>query len=355
MKTFIHSINIDSTKILTGKNDAISKSVFTFFSNHNINPKQIVKIDLLIDIQIEEDYTSLESNLEELIALLIQKKISAYSIIPSTNLLKNEATLLLTVCTGNNLKIEHKEFQKLPYTFCSDPQNRILYAGNIRFNENNDLMRSTQLAFDFAEQLLDHEEMHFGHVNFMHTHLDKSFINHTSSHQSTWDVINQIKELYFDPSLFAQSIPPLSLNSMNTGGIQVSFTAAQKDTFPSHQVLHYQAPNGLDLYASLSKELSQIYFFASYNKEAQLSANQNIIVQTNELTEIISEFVQKMEDETKSKLMLNLVTIHLKNGSELSDAELIIKQQLKTDQFLFIQSEMQHNEALISIEGALYF
>nr|WP_321407175.1 hypothetical protein [uncultured Carboxylicivirga sp.] len=355
MKTFIHSINIDNTQILSGKSEAISKSIFSFFSDHNINPKQIVKIDLLIDIQNEEDYVSLESNFEELITLLIQKKLSAYSIIPSTNLLKNEATLQITVCTGNNLKIEHKEFQKLPYTICSDAQNRILYVGNIRFNDNNDLMRSTQLAFDFAEQILDHEEMHFGHVSFIQTNFDKQFINQNSSNQSSWDVINQIKELYLDPSLLVQSAPPLSLNSMNTGGIQISFIAAQKDTFPSHQVLHYQAPNGLDLYASLSKELRQILFFTSYNKEAQLSASPNIIAQSNELTQIISEFIQNMEDELKSELILNLAIIHLKNESELADAELIIKQQLKSDQLLMIQSEMQHNEALISIEGAIYF
>jgi len=342
MKLSFQGINIETNQLVIGKTDSASKNLSIFLKNNTIDVKQIAKIDVYIDLNDKQDYLNTDSNLQEVLSKVFGKHIPAYSITTCKNLSSQKTTLLLTICNDRSCKIEHKEFQKFPYTLCSKEETKLLISGGIHFDEDNDLLRSTQMAFDFAEQLLDHEEMHFGHVDFLNGQIEKSDLNQTLHDNNSWSTVEQIKELYFDPELFNQNLPPLNLSTVNNSGISLTFSSASKDTFPVHQV---KTNSGIS--SSIVKDWQQ----AKFSANTLVKTNSNIISQTKEIINLIKETVRKDTDSNISELKFDLLRIYLPSEADFADAEMIIKQQCNANQYVFLQSELQQPQALIAIEG----
>ncbi|MBS2096812.1 hypothetical protein [Carboxylicivirga linearis] len=346
MKLSFQSIIIDTQQVLIGKTDSLSKTISTFLKDNTIDTKQIAKVDLFVDINNKEDFLNTDSNLQEVLSKVFGKQLPAYNITTCKNLTSSGTILLFTICNDKSCEIEHKEFQKFPYTLCSKEQSKTLLSGGIHFDEDNDLLRSTQMAFDFAEQLLDHEEMHFGHVDFLNAQIEKSFVTQTSNDSNSWRTVEQIKELYLDPELFNQNLPPLNLSTVNNGGITLSFSAAVKDTFPIHQV---KTNPGIS--SSIAKEWQQ----AKFSTNKMVNENSNIISQIKEILNLIKETLSRDTGLGISQLKFDLLRIYLPNEVDFADAEMIIKQQCGANQYIFLQSELQQSEALIAIDGQVSF
>ena len=346
MKLSFQNITIDTKQILIGKTDSLSKTISNFLKDNTINLKRVAKVDLFIDLNNKEDYLNTESNLQEVLSKVFGKQVPAYNITTCKNLTSPETILLLTICNDKTCKIEHKEFQKFQYTLCSTEQTKTLISGGIHFDEDKDLLRSTQMAFDFAEQLLDYEEMHFGHVDFINGQIEKSYLDQAFHDNNSWRTVEQIKELYLDPELFNQNLPPLNLSTVNNGGITLSFSAALKDTFPIHQV---KSNSGIS--ASIVKDWQQGKFSANI----LVDANSNIVTQTEEILNLIKETLSTDTDSHISELKFDLLRIYLPNEADFIDAEMIIKQQCNANQYIFLQSELQQSGALIAIDGQVSF
>nr|WP_319400369.1 hypothetical protein [uncultured Carboxylicivirga sp.] len=339
------SIKTISQDFLSGNIDNIAQELLSTLKSNSIDKRQIVKIDLVYSSSDQKHYPIIENNFEETLTRLYKKHK------PSHEILINESTDLdgsifqLTVCMDENCKIEHKEFQKFTYTLVSDNQQKLLFASSIRFNQDNDLIRNTQLVFDFAEQLLDHEEMHFGHVINFKIRLNKS---DNLDRRAEFNTINQIKDLYLNPELFNQSQSPfLMTTGYKTEGIELSFKAAQKDNFPIHQTKHTSV-KGYTTSVSKQNELNQQYFSIS----SESSSIDNIITQTNECCKRINTL---KKDSAANHITLDHIYVYYANNDDLNDIKTIITQELKTTNLYFIKSQLKDPQALIAIEGVFTY
>jgi len=352
MNFIFHNLSINTNHLLLGKTEVLKSDVQFYIKNKAINLKQIVNIELSLDINHSEELETAQNNLKELLKSIFNKQIPAFSILPQTNLEYTDGQLRMIVCDSSEYSIAFKEFQKHYYTLCQSPKNKIIISGGIHFNEHQDILRSAQLGFDFMEQLLDYEEMHFGHIINQSIKINEHYLNNNDSQINNWELIDQVRQLYFDPNLFKQNFPSLSLTASKTGGFICQFIAASKDTFPIHQVVNQSNDLNQQISISIIKDWKKAFFNTSNkSNDSGVSGPDNIISQCDDVISLVKETLNKIALEQKGNFKLENLIVYLKNSSDLEDAKLMINGQFPEEHTSFIQTKPEHPETLIELSG----
>ncbi len=341
MNIKIYSTKININELLIGKIENISSALLSFFINNKINPKKIVSIELLTDIK-NEDLDTTFRYFKELLDLVMKKAIPAYTVSPSHLIESKDGELIITCFNTDNQTIEYKEFQKLNYTTIQSPQSKTLISGGTHFNQGDDLFRNCQSSFDFMEQLLDKEELHFGHILDQSIKVGENYWKNTPVPSNPWSVIDQVKSFYFDPTLFKQAFSPLSLSQATTSGIFNQFCAGSNNSFPMHQDAITKKDN-VSVNTAYISEWETIFFKTS---SSTTNDNQNIITQCQNRIDLISESIKK-----HNNCQLTFLKVYLASHSDLNDAKLILTERWPNTNIIFINSDLVNSNALIELEG----
>ncbi|MBS2213026.1 hypothetical protein KEM09_16530 [Carboxylicivirga mesophila] len=239
------SLKIDSSLLLLGKTKEISEELSSFIADLNLNKACIAKLECYISLDSSDDIISCQTHLTDSFKQLFGEHIPAFSLINQQAAdISNKALLKLTLFDEPDSVVSCKEFQKHPYTVVTINDDKLVFSGGIHFTEEKDILRSIQLSYDFAEQLLDHEEMHMGHLATVSNYMeDLEGKNIASTGWSNLATLEEVRSLYFDPTLFKHGYPLLLNNSIKTGAFCIDFIAASKDGFPTAQ--YQKNTNGL--------------------------------------------------------------------------------------------------------------
>ncbi len=343
MKLQYHIINFNDNNLLSGRIDELQAIINSSLKTNNIKPSDILCIEAYTDISSLDDYSYCKQQMGLALKKVGQGKTPAYYLFPQVTG-DGESKFVITYQEGVDNQIEHKIFQKHNYTICNTSSGKILFSGQIDFNEQNDPLRSTQLVYDFMEQLLDHEEMHFGHMIQCNTCIDQIFLSDKYDGMDAWQLLDQVQNLYFDPTLFKNNYPSLGTSSMLTAGISGQFIAAVKDSFPIHQAFvlnnNIQVENSVQI-----PDWNQILIAGVDSSSSSDEQADNIISQTKACV----NFLQKLLS-VDSDYELEYLKIFLKDFNDYEDTKLIIEQQLSSNNYLFILSDKADPQRLIKIE-----
>lgn len=343
MNTRLYSTKINVSELLIGKMENISSAILSFFTDEKLNPQKIVSIELLSNIKSEDLDTTI-LYFKELLSLVMKKSIPAFTISPSHLLDNKDGEIVFIYFDNDNQSIEHKEFQNLNYTTIQSPQSKSLISGGTYFNQGNDLFRNCQSSFDLMEQLLDKEELHFGHIFDQSIKIGQNYWKNTSSANDPWSIVEQIKGFYFDPTLFKQAFSPLSLSQATTNGIFNQFFAGSNNSFPMHQDAIVEK-NNLSVNTAYVSDWKTLFFKTS---SSNTDEDQNIITQCQNRVNLISESLKKHSD-----YQLTFLKVYLANTSDLNDAKLILAEHWPNTKIIFINSNLVNPNASIELEGLI--
>lgn len=232
------SLKIDASLLFIDKPEIINTEISSFITDLAIPPTNIAKIDCYVSISNQDEYLTCQTAFTSALNLLFGKKLPANTLIDlKPTEAANKALIRLSIVDSNKATVECKEFQKHAYSLVTVGDEKILFSGNIGFPKSGDLLRNIQSTYDFAEQLLDHEEMHFGHIALLNDYIEH--LNEDAPSASTgWsnvETLEEVRSLYFDPVLFKHGSPLQLINNIQHGEFHLDFIAATKDGFPTAQ------------------------------------------------------------------------------------------------------------------------
>ncbi|MCU4155166.1 hypothetical protein J1N10_04215 [Carboxylicivirga sp. A043] len=338
------SLRLDAQLLFMDKTDELTKEIQSFLSDLSIATNTIVKVECYASVNNQDEYTTCLDAFNTVLTSVFNKQKPAKLFIAQS--LADDAQKALfkfSICDDKEYSIEYKEFQKHPYCLVSRNEENILISGGISFDSTIDTLRLVQSTFDFMEQLLDHEEMHFGHVAYQ-----ANFINDIQSTKKDattgWtkaQTIDEIRALYFDPNLFRHGYPLQHNSHISTSGFIIDFMASSKDGFPTAQYnLNTQAEQTQNCFIPGLKKLL-IKPQVNHEKtscELQLKSALNTVKTT---IDNCGKEIDDMIDEIK-------VTISDKNN--LDGIEAIISDTIKTNKLVLFHSPLQSTDLKVDIE-----
>jgi hypothetical protein len=341
------SFKIDAQLLFMDKTNEISQEISSFLSDLSIAPTTIVKVECFAPVSNQDEYLTCSIAFNSVLTEVFKKQIPA-NLFVAQSLAEDPQKVLLKFCMCDEkaFSIEYKEFQKHAYCLVKNNEENILISGGIAFNQSEDRLRLVQSTFDFIEQLLDHEEMHFGHLAYQ-----ANYTNDISSDKKDkntgWtniQTIEEIRSLYFDPNLFKHGYPLQHTSHLNTDGFIIDFIATSKDGFPTAQYnLGTEANRTQNCFIPGLKKLyinSPVDLIGSTSEEQLLSAIDTLKALLDNCGKKTSEII----DEIK----LNI--------SDIADLKLIkqlINEQIKTNKLVLFHAPLQSNDLKIDIEAVV--
>ncbi|MCU4175866.1 hypothetical protein [Carboxylicivirga sp. N1Y90] len=353
-----YTTEFDSQLLLIGKHQELSKNFNAFFTSKGLDMDRALKFEVFVDVQLDDDLVSANENLGITLAHISKKGCPSYAISalkPLDN--DKEAKLIITYCNDAYYKIEYKDFQKKPYTLVSDKSEKYLFSGGISSINGRDTLGNIQLAFDFTEQLLDHEEMHFGHlININYLLEDKGVKKDFEGHTWTYaEMVQQVSQLYFDPTLFKGAYPTSSLMSNALNGVNLQFIAGSKDSFSINQKVDSSA-NIEEVSASQLSYVNEMNtLFISGISSSMLSKGKkgNIIQQTEACINEIKNCIAGSGFADDADSTFDVIKVYLSKNSNFEDVKLMLEQQIKATNYLYLLADLPNKDDLLMIEGVV--
>ncbi len=339
---------IKAEYLFMDKPDVIASELKSHLKKSNLDKSAIVKIECWLSISGNDEYVTSNNTFYTALAQCFDKKLPAALLLAQSPVVKAKDNALLKVTYSNKKDtiVEHKQFQKHPYTTVLLDNERLIFSGGIMYNQENDTLRSVQGAYDFAEQLLDHEEMHFGQIchqwNYME-HLDST---HTDPHTgwNNYQVVNEIRDLYFDPTLFKHGYPLQSCTGIDRGGFITDFVAASKEGFPTVQIKSavHQVTNAI--YLPALREAHIVSDHSNTDKSESVSG---------QTLAVVGEFNNQLKLCNLKAGLVNEAKVFLKNMEDLEVVSTIIEETLQPESVVYLQASTKNDDLLISIEGII--
>ncbi|WP_430814272.1 hypothetical protein [Carboxylicivirga sp. RSCT41] len=338
------SLKIDSHLLFMDKTDEINHEISSFLSDLSIAPTTIVKVECYAPVKNNDELTTCTKSFDSVVSEVFKDKIPANLFVAKE--LADDATkalLKFCICDEKSFTIEYKEFQKFNYCVVKNNEETILISGGISFDQSGDKLRLVQSTFDFMEQLLDHEEMHFGHVS-----CQTNFINDiqgkkadTTTGWTNVQTINEIRTLYFDPNLFKHGYPLQHTMNSDTDGFVIDFIAAVKDGFPTAQY-------NLDA----ESEQTQNCFIPGLNKFiCRPPVNSGAASSKGQLEEALTSIIQSADNcGLKLNKKADEVKITIPDNKDLEEVQHIISKQIDTNKLVIFHSTLESNDLKMDIE-----
>ena len=156
MKTFIAKI--------TSKQSA-SELLKTDLLTNKINLNQIVKINIISSSNDLKTYNEEKSQIKQTLNDVFSNTPPAYSITRSTSTDNIDNTYTFFYINDlKDIKTTHKIYLGHSYTTISHQDEKLVYTGQIETIEDLEYTNNIQRTFDFAEHILDIEELGFDSV-----------------------------------------------------------------------------------------------------------------------------------------------------------------------------------------------
>jgi len=329
------------------KPEEIAQELISFLSDLNIPKQAVVKVDCYALIKSNDDHASCSSTYRSALTAVFKDQIPAHTFIAQQPIEKdNEILFRIGINDVSSTKVEYKEFQKHNYCVLSNYEERILISGAIGFESAGDALRDIQTTFDFAEQLLDHEEMHFGHMAVLNNYL-ANIDNSKKDVQTGWTNTQTLKEvqgLYFDPVLFKHGYPLQTISGIDYGAFTLDFIAASKDGFATAQYnlgADAQTENEIMCYLpGLNK-----VFIANINKDRELTIQEQLKTSIERLSLLMSN------SRLKYKESFSEIKVLISEASDLSTVTSMLNTAIKADKISVLRSHFANKQNKIEVEA----
>lgn len=349
-----------------------------------IETTQVLKLNIFTPAKSQDEFNELKILIDKQLELIYGQLFPAYSIVtePPT---KDDTinTEIIYLESGSDFQIEYKSYQDHQYTLVKRGNDKTIFSGGISFNAPNQFLFSVQKAFDFAEQLLDAEEMTFSNVIRQWNYIEDllAFEKQAAQSLQRYQIFNEVRSYYFDPSYFKNGFPAatgigcqapnitidfVAINTPTRFGITPIKSPIQEDAYNyTERVLEGDALNQSDKCPPYFERATKVNFLdkntifvsgtAAISGEDTI-ASSDIEEQTQHTIENIKALISKANLEkngidSESHKIFQSVRTYIKNKKDAQKVEQIVKQLLPSDNYIFVLADVCRDNLLVEIEG----
>jgi len=276
--------------------------------------------------------------------------------------------------------ITHKQYQNHSYTIVQNDKQKLLFSGGITYPSSDKFLRSVQQAFDFAEQLLDREEMDFSNIVRQWNYIENllGYEKQAGQQLQRYQIFNEVRSFYYDPSIFNHGFPAATGIGCETAGITVDYIAGtnlnvtpikspvQEDAYKySEEVLVGDSINQTNKRppfferANFVTILDQGSIFVSgtaaiTGEETIESAN--ILDQTTHTIDNIKALISRTNLQANGikgepHTIFDMIRVYVKNEMDADQVERLVRELLPADYYTFVLSDVCREHLLVEIEG----
>jgi len=338
--------NIEAEILFMDKPELFISELNSHIKDNQFDNSAITKIECWVSVSNHDEFSTISASFYNSIAQYFNQKPPASILLaqkPTAS--KDHALLKISYCDDKTAKVEHKQFQKHPYTLLTFDNECIIFSGGISNDQQNDHLRKTQEAYDFVEQLLDHEEMHFGQIYHQWNYVENidSMLCDPHTQWTPGQTVKEIRSLYFDPNLFKHGYPLQTSIGINCGGYITDFIATSKDGFPSAQIKGAKNQQTKSIYAPALKEVH-----INVSSDSETCEGKSISEQT--ITAINAFNTQLIEGKLENGL-ISEVKVFIRNSEDFEIASTIIEKNLQIKNVIYLVANSSAPSTLISLEG----
>lgn len=208
----------------------LTDGLFKDIHQHHLSPTKIARITLNGFFDSGDQMVELRNNFAHLYGQAVGKSVPALSFFapkPGQSKAVTLAEVMYLPADGAGVT-QYKKYTSEHYVIHRHGAEALLISGSVSFfrHEHHSLDHS-QRALDFAEQLLDHEELPLNAIRYMNTyiaHLDR--IEHLlPQHQTHAQSFEQIKNTYFQLYDWPNGLPAIEVYDAPFGGTSIDLIA----------------------------------------------------------------------------------------------------------------------------------
>ncbi len=320
---------------------------------------KIFKIDVFLHSNNSEEYLNECDIINTYIKEIFKGEIPATTYISNDPAFNDDVLFSCQSNNDNSIKINFKKLLNHHYTTIEHKDGIELISGGIHFNESSQLL-SFQRAFDFAEQLLMAEDMNFGNLyrqwNYIPSINEISDFNNSS--KSNFEIINELKSIFTDESIYKNGYPSVSDIGINLGGMTIDFMALS----------NYSQSSTLDIESEYYLPFSEIAKFLNLeNDEIWISGSclnfkptKDIEKQTLKALDETFKLIDcknlessniKTDQKNNFKAGFKLIKAYVKFESHNQEVKKIINSVLPDTNCIIINTEFYNKEKLIELES----
>ena len=197
-------------------------------SESNIDLQQIIKINAFTAATSNEEWEKANLAFKQNLEFIFDNGCPAHCLVaqPSTidSLINIEIIYLDDL---SHTSITYKQYQEHCYTTVQYGDEKILFSGGITFPSSDRFLLTVQNAFDFAEQLLDYEEMDFSNIVRQWNYIENllGYEKQASQQLQRYQIFNEVRSFYYDPAIFDQGFPAATGIGCETAGMTIDYIA----------------------------------------------------------------------------------------------------------------------------------
>ncbi|WP_439182012.1 hypothetical protein [Carboxylicivirga taeanensis] len=327
------SLKLDTSLFLLEKANEIHNELSAFLSDLSISTASIIKVDCYLPMTNKDEYTACHSAFESTMAQLFGSSKPANTLINQETVgAGNQAIFRIGLIDPKKARVTHKQFQKHAYTLVEINDEKVLLSGNIHFDTSDEL-RNIQLAYDFAEQLLDHEEMNLGHMALLSDYIKQAEKSRTDD-EST-NMAEEVRTLYFDPVLFKHGYPLQLKNNSRQSGYTIDFIAASKDGFPTAQ---YAFQNNEDKHSTVGCYLPALQKIFIGN--IPLSSGTEV---QNKTQEVVNGIADILKNYSKTTNVIDEIKVRVADAAQVRAIEDQFTKQLPPHKLTVLKPTAQQS------------
>lgn len=350
-------------------------------SESNIDLQQIVKINAFVKVTSNEEWERANLAFKQNLESIFDNGCPANCLVAQASTTNFYIDIeIIYLDDLSQLSIQHKQYQEHCYTLVQYGDEKLLFSGGITVPSSAQFLLSVQKTFDFAEQLLDHEEMNFSNIVRQWNYIENllGYEKQASQQLQRYQIFNEVRSFYYDPAIFKHGFPAATGIGCDTAGITIDYIAGtnlmvspikspiQQDAYKyTEKVLEGDPLNSTNKRppfferAIFSTILDQDTIFISgtaaiAGEETLESAD--ISDQTKHTIDNIKALITQTNLQAngidgEAHSIFDTVRVYVKNEMDANHVEQLVKELLPAENYTFVLSDVCRDNLLVEIEG----
>ncbi|MBI9061156.1 MAG: hypothetical protein JEZ14_04170 [Marinilabiliaceae bacterium] len=350
-------------------------------SESNIDLQQIIKINAFTTAITNEEWEKANFAFKQNLEFIFDNGCPAHCLVAQPSTIDSLINIeIIYMDDLSQSSIFHKQYQEHCYTLVQKDDEKILFSGGITFPSSDQFLLSVQKAFDFAEQLLDHEKMGFSNIVRQWNYIENllGYEKQANQQLQRYQIFNEVRSFYYDPAIFKHGFPAATGIGCESAGITIDYIAGSNLTTspiksPIQQDAYKYTENVLEgdplnttnkrppfferaLYSTiLDQDTIFISGTAAIAGEETLESA-DISDQTTHTIDNIKALITQTNFQAngikgEAHHIFDMVRVYIKNEMDANVVEQLVKELLPADNYTFVLADVCRDNLLVEIEG----
>jgi len=328
-----------------------------------------------------EEYDQRAALIGKMLSRMCGLRQPATSVVAQSPVEGSEVVLEL-MCTraAPNRSVTYRTLNGIPYTVVNYEGFKAVHAGGLTGDPVDGIAAAAEKAFSSAVKILDEEGLSIHHIVRQWNYIeDIAFVNGQGGVHQNYQDFNDVRSHFYERGTFADGYPAATGIGMDTGGVVIDFIALSPSQQVSLKPIHN--PGQIDAHRYSEQVLmgaSTIKCTPKFERAKLISFDSSHYIYVSGTASILGEKTMHAGDVEKQtittieniyrlfsvenqkelgvpidveKIRFSHLRVYVKRQEDVPVVRKICREKLKSNSYLFLESDVCREELLVEIEG----